>query len=74
MVLAMLSVSYSNDFIKTKTLSIKAPDALFNTASSILQNKVYIDDVEHGLVAKQASEHDIDNWSFDVSLLELING
>jgi hypothetical protein len=66
-------VYYSNETFKAKSLNLKVPDELRNKTLSLLEDRVYIDDVLHKFEAKNANEYDTLNWIYSASFMEILN-
>lgn len=68
------NVLHNATLVKNKTIGFKVPDELVNTAKSLFQNKVYLDNVLYQVSNISVVELDINNKVFNVSFFEVLNG
>ena len=66
-------VYHNSPIIKGKSVAFRVPDQEINTAKSLFQNKVYLDNILYQVVSVKQSELDIYNRLFVVSFVEVLN-
>jgi hypothetical protein len=67
-------VFYNSITLNNKAVSFRVPDEKTNIAKNLLQNKVYLDDVEYQIAGLNAIEFDINNWAYNANFIEVLNG
>jgi hypothetical protein len=67
-------VFYNSITLNNKAVSFRVPDEKTNIAKNLLQNKVYLDDVEYQMAGLNAVEFDINNWAYNANFIEVLNG